>query len=82
MLVWQSRSLNLVHTSVAGYAIRGIRITSRGGLSVYALPKFLHLIGVTLRAFSARHLGGRRHYVRDRRGRIGRLHRQERYARC
>jgi hypothetical protein len=56
-------SLNLMHWPVAGHAVRRVRITLRGRLSVYALAEFLHFIGMALRALCRRSLGCSRHLM-------------------
>ena len=52
-----------MHRTVAGEAVRRVRIAGRGRLSVDALPEFLHLIGMALRALCRRHLRRSRHFV-------------------
>src|SRR5579864_6645883 len=59
-----ARGLNLMHRTVAGAAVRCVRITFRGRLSMYAFAELLHFIGVTLRAFSRRRLDRRNYLVR------------------
>jgi hypothetical protein len=58
-----ARGLNPMHRTMAGEAVGSIRITCRGRLSVYALPEFLHFIGVALGALCQHQLGHRRHFM-------------------
>jgi hypothetical protein len=52
-----ARGVNLMHEAMAGHAARGVRVARRRRLSVYALPEFLHFLGMALRAFCRRRLG-------------------------
>src|SRR5271163_4886082 len=48
---------------MAGHAVWGVRIASRGGLPVDALVKLFRLVGVTLRAFCRSQLGRGGYFV-------------------
>ena len=53
-----------MHRTVAGAAVRRIRIARCGRLPVDALPKIFHFVGMTLRALGWCSLGRSRHFVR------------------
>ena len=59
-----ARRLNLMHWPMAGPTVRRVRIACRSRLSVYAFPEFLDFIGMALRTFCRRRLGGGSHLMR------------------